>query len=361
MATTTTRKRVYLRIVAFLFFVAVSAAGVGIWLSQANADPPPEKKIIDVRDMSVKERTELGEKIIFGAVDASKTQGAVGKGQCPLCHGFQKGFVSQRSPNLYGITDRASIWIMDSRYRKGTLNTVQKEACPGCGNATSILEYIAESHICPSCYVISGFGVKGTNDRESPMPQIQKPPISLSIEELIAVDTWLYINDEKDPPSPQEIESAYRKFIPEAEWPMASRDPDIYPATEASSKQRFAPLSATPITGQEPINELFIKALCFACHTIPGIPGAVGVLGPKLTMKTNAPKRMRDRAYKGKATNVREYIIESIVDPSIYVVKNYPDNIMPKDYRSKLNDTVIDRMADYLSRLEEGKVPPTIP
>src|SRR3989454_7523067 len=216
--------RVLLQIGGFMFFVAACLAGFGNWLPQVKADPPPaEEKTADVRQMSVQERADLGEKIIFGAVDASKTQGAVGKGQCPLCHGFQKGFVSQRSPNLYGITDRASIWIMDSRYRKGTLNTVQKEACPGCGNATSILEYIAESHICPSCYVISGFGVKGTNDRESPMPQIQKPPISLSIEELIAVDTWLYINDEKDPPSPQEIESAYRKFIPEAEWPMASR------------------------------------------------------------------------------------------------------------------------------------------
>src|SRR5207249_8392760 len=101
--------------------------------------------------------------------------------------------------------------------------------------------------------------------------------------------------------------------------------------------------------------------MCFACHTIPGIQGAVGVVGPKLTMKTSAPKRMKDRAYKGKATNVREYILESIIDPSIYVVKNYPDNIMPKDYRSKLNDTVLNKMIDYLSQLEESKVPGKTP
>jgi len=32
---------------------------------------------------------------------------------------------------------------------------------------------------------------------------------------------------------------------------------------------------------------------------------------------------------------------------------------MPKDYRFKLSDEVLDKMAEYLSQLEEGKEPPT--
>ena len=75
-------------------------------------------------------------------------------------------------------------------------------------------------------------------------------------------------------------------------------------------------------------------------------------------MKTSAPKRLMDPKYKGKATNIREYVIESILEPSIYVGDGYPDNVMPTDYKSKLNNLTLDKMVDYLSQLEEGKEPP---
>src|SRR5207247_753649 len=130
---------------------------------------------------------------------------------------------------------------------------------------------------------------------------------------------------------------------------------------------------ASKLTGKEPIDEIFTKAACIACHTIPGVQrpvgifppmeqlrsagivpgvqGAVGVVGPPLNMKTTAPERMKASDYKGKATNIREYIIESIVDPSIYVVGGYGD-FMPKDYGKSLAGPVIERMADYLLQLE---------
>src|SRR5947208_16378147 len=110
--------------------------------------------------MSVKIRAELGEKLIFGSVGASKTQGAIGKARCLLCHGFQKGFLSERAPNLYGITERAKERLKDPRYhmnRPNERDTVQKEAFPGSGTATTALEYIAESAVCPNCYVVQGF------------------------------------------------------------------------------------------------------------------------------------------------------------------------------------------------------------
>src|SRR6266852_6961991 len=207
--------RVLLQIGGFMFFVAACLAGFGNWLPQVKADPPPvEEKTADVRQMSVQERADLGEKIIFGAVGASGTQGAIGKGQCPLCHGFQKGFLSERAPNLFGVPSRSLERLKDPRYSQkdpSKRDTVQKEACPGCGTAQSAAEYVAESHACPNCYVVAGFGVKGTNDRESPMPSIHKPPIALSLDELIAVDTWLFASS-GEPPPPDEIEKAYFKF-----------------------------------------------------------------------------------------------------------------------------------------------------
>jgi hypothetical protein len=93
-------------------------------------------------------------------------------------------------------------------------DTVQTESFPGSGRARTTDEYIAESHICPSCYVAEGYGVKGSNDRESPMAPDHMPPIGLNIEEMIAVHTWLYVHDEETPPSPAQIRADHERFLP---------------------------------------------------------------------------------------------------------------------------------------------------
>ena len=53
--------------------------------------------------------------------------------------------------------------------------------------------------------------------------------------------------------------------------------------------------------GTEPVDQIFAKGQCVACHTIPGIAGAIGTIGPKLVEGTNAPLRIKDKEYKGKA------------------------------------------------------------
>jgi len=260
-------------------------------------------------------------------------------------------FLSERAPNLFGIPERAKKQLEDPRYHKGKpgdRDTAQKEAFAGSGTAEGGQEYIAESHACPSCYVVSGFGVKGTNDKESPMPTIHKPPISLSLGELAAVDTWLYVREGKEPPSYEEIIKAYEKFIPEADRPKQTED------------QPAAGGGGLLATGEEPVAQIFAKAQCVVCHTIPGIPGAMGTVGPKLVEKTNAPNRIKDPAYKGGAKTVREYITESVISPGTYVVKPFPDGVMPKVFGQKLSAGALNKIVDYLSQVEEGKEPPKI-
>src|SRR5438876_10861987 len=188
MAMYFTGVRVLLQIGGFMFFVAACLAGFGNWLPQVKADPPPLEAEggQNVKEVSAADRAEFGEKLIFGAIGASGTQGAIGKGQCPLCHGFQKGFLSERAPNLFGVPTRALERLKDPKYSQADPNkrdTGQKEACPGCGTAQTAVEYIAESHACPNCYVVAGFGVKGTNDTQSPMPFIHTPPSALTLDE----------------------------------------------------------------------------------------------------------------------------------------------------------------------------------
>lgn len=339
-----------LKIGGFMFFVAAALSGYGNWLPQVEGGFPPKEEKLDYSAMTPQQLADEGEKIIFGGIGQSSVQGAIGKGQCPLCHGFQKGFLSERAPNLFGLPDRLKERLEDPRYHKGKpaeRDTTQKEAHPGAGTAETGQEYIAESHSCPSCYVVAGFGVKGTNDKESPMPAIHKPPISLTLPELAAVDTWLYVREGKEAPPFEEIIKSYEKFIPEDQRPKPQAE------QAAGPTQLLA-------DGTEPVDQIFAKAQCVVCHTIPGIPGATGTQGPKLEEGTNAPNRIKDPAYKGTAKSTHEYIMESVVSPSTYVVKGFPDNLMPKVFGQKLSAGALKKIADYLSQVKAGAPPPKI-
>ena len=169
--------------------------------------------------LSVEERVELGERLIFGKVGDSKNQYAIGKAQCPLCHSFQKGIVGERAPNLLTVYSRASERLQDPRYHLGKpqdRDTKRKEACPGCGTATTPMEYLAESVACPNCYIVAGYGFKGTHDTDGGCPIIHRPPVSLSIPELIAVETWILKQEGVELPF-AEMRKAHEKFIPSDE------------------------------------------------------------------------------------------------------------------------------------------------
>ncbi len=339
------------KIGGFMFLVAAALSGFGNWLPQVEGGfpPPPVSDLKGYSIMPTQKLADEGENILFGGVGLSRVQGSVGKGQCPLCHGFYEGSLSERAPNLLGIPERAQKRLADPRYRKGSpgeRDTVQKESFPGAGTAETAEEYIAESHVCPSCYVVRDFGDKGTNDRVSGMPMIHKPPISLTLGELAAVDTWLFVREGKEPPPYEEIVKAYEKFIPKSEL-----------VVDGNQEPADVPFG-TIVSGKEPVDQIFAKAKCVLCHTIPGIAGAVGTVGPKLVEKTNAPIRLKDPAYRGNAKTVRDYIAESIIVPGAYVAKSFPDNVMPRDFGDKLSAGALTKIVEYLSQLEEGKAPP---
>ncbi len=340
-----------LKIGGFMFFVAAFLSGYGNWLPQVEGGFPPKEEKLDFSSMTPQQLADEGEKIIFGGIGQNKVQGAIGKGQCPLCHAFHQGMLGERAPNLIGLPERAGKErLEDPKYSKGApakREYADKESFPGAGTAENGQEYIAESHSCPSCYVVAGYGVKGTNDKESPMPKIHKPPISLSLEELAAVDTWLYVREGREAPSYEEIVKSYEKFIPEADRPK-------------KTEEKAGPPSALLADGSEPVDQIFAKAQCVSCHTIPGIPGATGTIGPKLEEGTNAPLRIKDKDYKGTAKSTPEYIMESVVNPSAYVVKPFPDNTMPKVFGQKLSAGALKKIVDYLSQVKAGAPPPKI-
>ena len=286
-----------------MLFVTALLCGFGNWLPQVEGGfPPQDHRHKNVFEMTTQQRADLGEEIIFGGFGQSKIRGSIGKGQCPLCHTFFPEQGTVRAPNLWGITARKRL------------------------HATSI-EYLAESHVCPTCYVVGGFGVKGTENRVSPMPRIHKPPISLTIQELIAVDTWLYVKDGETPPHPEIIEEISNQLIPERDRPVS------YHQSENTGKENF---QRVLVTAEEPIETIFLTAGCTNCHTIPGI--------------NSYRKHMTNGQLIFPKTSDRTAISQAILDPAHHPIKLYSDHKIPKDYGRSITAMALEKMVDYLAK-----------
>ena len=343
----------------FFFWTTVSLllAGYTNWLPQQRSDPPPKEATL-VGDVTMEEFAEMGRVIIFGAKQVAG-QKSIGKGQCPLCHTFDPGDNSGRCPNLFGVENRSHDRIKEDRYATSPIAIGETDPASGIvkGKYDEIPEeyrrqngpdeftgedYIRESVMCPTCYVVEKFGNDG--DTKSPMPIISKPPISLSRIEVNAVIAYLQSKDTPGEfatvtvPLPQN--DAGNTGVAVAEAPDEDEDKPVF------------------VTGTEDIQAMINTLGCPLCHTIPGVEGAMGMLGPELHEKINAPKRIKDPNYKGKATNTKEYVRESILNPGAYVVFNeaegelFPDGLMPTDFSQMLSVHAIDKLVDFISQTE---------
>ena len=344
---------------AFFFYTTISVllAGYTNWLPQQRSDPPPKEAAV-VGDLTMEEFTEMGRVIIFGAKQVAG-QKAIGKGQCPLCHTFEAGNNIGRCPNLFGVEKRSHDRVKEERYKTSPVAVGETEPAAGIvkGAYDQIPEeyrrqhgpeemtgedYIRESLMCPTCYVVEGYGK--ANDTKSPMPVITKPPISLSRTEVHAVIAYLQSKDTPGEFATVTVPLPQDDAGNSGEAPVAEEDSD-----------EEGPVF---VTGEEDIQAMINKLGCPLCHTIPGVEGALGELGPKLHEKINAPKRIKDPNYKGKATNTKEYVQESILCPGCYVVFNeeagesYPDGLMPTTFSQQLSVKALDKLVNFISQTE---------
>ncbi len=343
-----------IRAAFFYTTISILLAGYTNWLPQQRSDPPPKVVMGDLSDLTLESYTEMGRVIVFGSKPAVGGGVANGKGQCPLCHTFDPGDNIGRCPNLFGVEERSHTRIKEDRYLnepikigemdgasqivKGKPDEVPEEFRRADAGELTGEDYLRESLMCPSCYVVIGYGKAG--DTKSPMPIISKPPISLAKFELNAVLSWLQAKD-----TPGEFASV---TIP---LPTA----DDGPVADDSGEDEDAPIF---VTGTEPIDVILNTLGCPLCHTIPGVEGAVGELGPILHEKINAPQRIKDPRYKGKARTGRDYVKESILNPNAYIVFNeaegelFADGLMPQDFANKLSVNALEKLVDFISNTQ---------
>lgn len=234
------------------------------------ADPPVEEKM-DLGAMTMDQFIALGKKSFDG------------KGTCTLCHNSMG-----RAPMLDKIGAVAAERMKDPRY-KGTAKTVE--------------EYLMESMIKPSAFVVSGFGKAGTNDTESPMPDVSGGGIGFKEAELKAVIA--YMQDSSG--------SEVTVEIPKMEAPA-----------EGAAKAEEAPLKTA--------EEVVAKYGCGGCHKIAG---QTGEMGPDLT--------------KIGATKNKDYLRQAMIDPDAVIAKGFTAGMMPKTYGEQMKAKDLEMLVNYMA------------
>ncbi len=239
----------------------------------------PEDEEVELGELTMDSFVAMGEKI-YG-----------GKGTCTLCHNSLG-----RAPDMltYDVQAISLQRIADARYQ---------------GQAADAETYLRESMVDPSAFVVEGFGKKGSNDSESPMPAVDQPPIQLSAIEIDAIIAFLQHKDGN-------------------EVTVALPSADAAPTVESEA-------TAPPALAQN-AEEAIAKFGCAACHAILESQSPVG---PSL----------KDVGQRLDTTQIRS----SIIDPKAEIAQGFPP-IMPEFPNMALAE--LELMVEYLAQ-QKGSQP----
>ena len=244
-----------LKSLAFSITLILVFSSITYVLPQIKGEAP-EEETVDVGALTMESFIAMGERLYRG------------NGTCTLCHNSLG-----RAPDLltYDVVKASLERIADSRYQ---------------GKAVDAEAYLRESMLQPSAYVVTGFGKKGSNDTESPMPAVDRPPIQLSEVGISAIVAFMQKKDGN---------------------PVTVALPTVAPAEDDKAEDA----GAKPALAQSP-EEVIAKFGCAACHSILNTQSPVG---PDLT---DVGKRL-------ELAQIRN----SIVDPKADIAAGYPP-IMPQ-------------------------------
>jgi nitrite reductase (NO-forming)/hydroxylamine reductase len=129
-------------------------------------------------------------------------------------------------------------------------------------------------------------------------------------------------------------------------------------ATTENESQKPAGLYVPELAAQA-----FQKGGCVACHTIPGVPGAIGTIGPDLSaIGKEAGEMIASGEYTGEAKTTEAYLEESIKSPDAFITPDCPTGpcmkgVMPASLADALSADEISAIVTYLASLPDKAAP----
>jgi putative heme-binding domain-containing protein len=203
-----------------------------------------------------------GEEVAVGLDPESGENLFWGDGQCSTCHKVGSQGSSKRGPDQENLFTRAA----------------ERAKERGLSSAT---EYLVESIVDPSAYLVEGYG--------DIMPKVYEPPIVMEKDQIFAV--ILYLQSLGGEPDLNEVVK-YKDKIPSA--------------SKKKVKPWVPPIVVEPEIGEEIFFSKTHEASCSKCHFAKGKGEDIG---PELS--------------NIGAVQTPQYIIESILSPSAEIVKGY--------------------------------------
>lgn len=213
---------------------------------------------------------------------------------------------------------------------------------------------------CENCHTLLGEGAYYAPDLTQIVSQRGKPYLSAFL-----ADPTRFYSEERDgrlmptlEMSPQEISDvldflAWVGGIDTNGWPprpilVSGAAARGLPGVEASAE------AADPAERGRAIFEG--KGACASCHSLTG---GVTLVGPSLAgIARSAGTRIGAAEYAGKASTAADYLRESVLEPSAYVVpgERYSGapglSLMPAHYKDALAEGELDDLVAFLSTLE---------
>ncbi len=273
------RGNVLVNVLGFSLALTLVFTLVANMLPQVEGEAPADEEV-DLGALTMDSFIVLGEQIFKG------------KGTCTLCHNNLG-----RAPDILVLNavETAKERLAEERYQ---------------GEAKNAADYLRESMVDPGRYVVAGFGKKGTNDTVSPMPAVDKAPISLSQTEMDAVIAFLQSKDGNEVTVELPSEEAVAEAAP------------------ASTDSGAAAVPKPAATAEEALT----KFGCAACHTVLGTESPVG---PKLT----------DVGARLSAEKIRE----SIINPMAEITEGFPP-IMPPTFAEQMTVKELELIVTFLAQ-----------
>lgn len=264
-------------ILIFIFTIATTLFYwyVGQMVPQKETHPP--KELVLTADLTTDEMVEIGEEIVNG------------KGTCQTCHGLVGG----RFPELSNAGAVAGSRI----------------------DGYSDVEYLAESLYEPNIFIVEGY---------SPgMPAVQKPPIALSDQEILAVIA--YLQSQGGTPTVT--------MATELKWQGAE------PAAATVVAASNAGAAPSNLSGEE----VFSTYACQTCHSVAD---DTPLIGPSLYDVGNRLSSSE--------------LYESILEPDKTITEGFVAGVMPATlnaggFYDKVSTAELKRLVEYLASLKGSK------